>query len=326
MMLTHERLTALVSYDPETGEFTWLAAAGRQLVGRRAGCVRSNCYGVTIDKKIYPASRLAWFYVHGEWPATVLRFCNGDSNDVRIDNLRLSKPNSERFAEKIAKAAATKRTRDETFGRKDVTQERLCELFSYEPNTGNFFWRESGKGRTLSKPAGSMDAGYWVIRVDGITHAAQRLAWIYSYGSIPDGQRVKFDNNNPRDRRLSNLRLARTSAEHYDRYHENNPDAQRIANLSRYQGMTMADYDALLLKQGGVCAVCGRPETQRRHGKTRLLSVDHDHDTGTVRGLLCSRCNTSLGYSLDDPTRLRAAADYLERNRTLSLVQMKRSA
>lgn len=72
-------------------------------------------------------------------------------------------------------------------------------------------------------------------------------------------------------------------------------------------GLTWDEYDAIYQAQGGRCAICG--------GKPRayMLAVDHDHKTGEVRGLLCSRCNHRLlGSANDDPARLRKAADYLE--------------
>lgn len=95
--------------------------------------------------------------------------------------------------------------------------------------------------------------------------------------------------------------------------------------LSRYH-MTEAEYDDLLREQGGVCAICKRPErlmaaggnrfkpgaVVERTGEVRALSVDHDHSTGKRRGLLCHDCNTGLGKLKDDPSLLRAAATYIE--------------
>lgn len=82
---------------------------------------------------------------------------------------------------------------------------------------------------------------------------------------------------------------------------------ERDAYLKRKFGISLAEYDAILAEQGGVCAVCSRPPTCGIS-----LHVDHDHDTGRIRGLLCFRCNNALGDLEDDPALLRAAARYLE--------------
>ena len=73
----------------------------------------------------------------------------------------------------------------------------------------------------------------------------------------------------------------------------------------RKYGITQDDYDHMLAEQGGVCAICGRPP------KTRRLSVDHNHKTGIVRGVLCHICNRGISYFRDDPERLQKAAAYL---------------
>lgn len=80
-------------------------------------------------------------------------------------------------------------------------------------------------------------------------------------------------------------------------------------HIHRTYGLTVEEYERLLASQGGVCAICGGPQT----GKN--WHVDHDHATGKVRGILCSGCNTGLGAMRDDPAILRAAGDYLERAR-----------
>lgn len=73
-------------------------------------------------------------------------------------------------------------------------------------------------------------------------------------------------------------------------------------------------YDAMLAAQGGVCAICGRPETRPApNGQPSRLHVDHNHSTGLVRGLLCNNCNQAIGKMGDDPDRLITAAEYLRR-------------
>lgn len=73
--------------------------------------------------------------------------------------------------------------------------------------------------------------------------------------------------------------------------------------------ITVEDYDALLAKQGGVCAICSADTPGTSHG---FWHVDHCHTGGQVRGLLCSTCNTGLGSFYDQPSTLRRAAEYLE--------------
>lgn len=87
--------------------------------------------------------------------------------------------------------------------------------------------------------------------------------------------------------------------------------SSRKGNLKKY-GITPADYDRMLDEQGGVCAICRREGSVEMYG--RLMAVDHCHDTGRVRGLLCTACNTSIGQMQDDPNRLMAAAAYLLQN------------
>jgi len=99
----------------------------------------------------------------------------------------------------------------------------------------------------------------------------------------------------------------------------NNPAKARAiyrrAKLHKKYGISVGQYDKLLVAQHGVCAICNRPETLKTAAGDAVcrLAVDHDHATGTVRGLLCNACNAALGFADDDPTRLRALAAYLER-------------
>jgi Recombination endonuclease VII len=87
----------------------------------------------------------------------------------------------------------------------------------------------------------------------------------------------------------------------------------RVITLAKTYGMTADEYDAMLAAQGGVCAICGKAERAPRIRATRQLSVDHDHKTGVVRGLLCSACNRAIGLIGDDMEVLRNALAYLVR-------------
>jgi hypothetical protein len=80
--------------------------------------------------------------------------------------------------------------------------------------------------------------------------------------------------------------------------------------MRRDYGIDLAEYLAMFDAQGGACAICRQDPTEGERPKS--LHVDHNHSTGKVRGLLCNGCNRALGFALDNPAILRAAADYLE--------------
>lgn len=88
------------------------------------------------------------------------------------------------------------------------------------------------------------------------------------------------------------------------------------SNLKNY-GLTINDYDRMLAEQDGGCAICGVPPGQMEpsNGHRRLLSVDHNHHTGVIRGLLCHKCNVGLGAFGDKLELVEAAADYLRSGR-----------
>ena len=71
--------------------------------------------------------------------------------------------------------------------------------------------------------------------------------------------------------------------------------------------MTYEEYETLLLEQNFCCAICGQHQSEL----TKALAVDHDHETGKVRGLLCSHCNVGLGHLGDKASNLKKAYEYL---------------
>lgn len=80
--------------------------------------------------------------------------------------------------------------------------------------------------------------------------------------------------------------------------------------LQRNYGITLEQYDSMLIAQGGHCAIC--PATEPG-GRFKYFCVDHNHTTSKVRGLLCNNCNRAIGLLKDSPVLLRAAAIYLEK-------------
>lgn len=70
----------------------------------------------------------------------------------------------------------------------------------------------------------------------------------------------------------------------------------------------------MLQAQGGVCVICGKPESVVRNGTVQRLAVDHDHESGKVRGLLCYGCNIMLGGAKDNAGVLISGAAYLRKH------------
>jgi hypothetical protein len=90
-MITQTRLRELLEYAPETGEFIWKVSHPRAAVGAVAGA--ADHYGyivIRLDTRLYKAHRLAWLYVHGEWPQQNIDHINRIKNDNRMANLRLA--------------------------------------------------------------------------------------------------------------------------------------------------------------------------------------------------------------------------------------------
>lgn len=94
----------------------------------------------------------------------------------------------------------------------------------------------------------------------------------------------------------------------------NRPEQYRASILKAKYGLLRGDYERMSQQQNHVCAVCGKTETtiHRQTGKTRSLAVDHCHDTGKVRGLLCGACNKALGGFNHSVEVLQSAIRYLE--------------
>ena len=94
---------------------------------------------------------------------------------------------------------------------------------------------------------------------------------------------------------------------------EYTPEQRRARRIKSRYGITAADYERMVAERGNHCDVCGQPPSAtntRAHWNDKLC-VDHCHDTGKVRGLLCNDCNLAVGYG-KTPDVLRKAAEYLQ--------------
>lgn len=81
----------------------------------------------------------------------------------------------------------------------------------------------------------------------------------------------------------------------------------RASDLKNFYGLTVEDYNRLFTQQEGKCAICGREQVIEK----RQLAVDHDHKTGAVRGLLCGKCNMTLGLFNDKASIFLEMYQYL---------------
>lgn len=97
------------------------------------------------------------------------------------------------------------------------------------------------------------------------------------------------------------------AAEAKQRYHANKT-IRKDQNLRRLYGISLEEYNTMFAEQEGCCAICGTHQMQLK----RALAVDHDHDTGKVRALLCTHCNTALGSFFENEETILRALDYLK--------------
>jgi hypothetical protein len=93
-------------------------------------------------------------------------------------------------------------------------------------------------------------------------------------------------------------------------YHKENPDVKRKHHLKLHYNMTLEQYQTMLAKQDGKCAICST--TESRNAQHKHFYVDHNHKTNEVRGLLCYRCNSAIGYLDDSFDNCVKAAEYLK--------------
>lgn len=80
-------------------------------------------------------------------------------------------------------------------------------------------------------------------------------------------------------------------------------------NLKKNYGLTVEQYDEMWIEQAGMCAIC---HASKNNGQGEEFVVDHNHQTGAVRGLLCNTCNGGIGLLNDNSELLRAGASYLD--------------
>jgi hypothetical protein len=212
----------------------------------------------------------------------------------------------------------------------EITIAALAEVLHYDRASGKLLWKENvAKNVFVGTEAGCEKATrvsksgeavrYRYVRFRGINIPAARVVWAIVHGRWPNG-RLKYKDGNPVNVAIENLIeqdsvAPRSNAAYLTEHRSLHPTAWKDGYLRRDYGISLADFARMVAAQNNRCAICGQEETVERKGELRTLAVDHDHVTGAVRQLVCQACNQGLGNFKDDPARLRAAADYIERHR-----------
>jgi hypothetical protein len=159
-----------------------------------------------------------------------------------------------------------------------ITQERLKQLLTYDPDTGMFTRRTYVRGHKVGEPVGFNWNGYWGIKVDGKGYQAHRLAWLYMYGEHPK-QQIDHINRNKMDNRISNLRDVNRSR------NRENQAAPYKNNKLGMQGVSMyrSKYKAQIQIKGvvtylGVYETADEAQQAYKNAKCKHHIKENDHE------------------------------------------------
>lgn len=214
-----------------------------------------------------------------------------------------------------------------------LTFEYVSSKLQYFPDTGKFYWLvnpaknikigfEAGCVKACRIKGSGEPAKYRYIRLDGTEIPAAQLAWLLGTGEWARGK-IYYLDKNPLNLSLSNLEISHFVEEKFDHrdpeqrseymrlHRKRHPLVRKDSDLRTRFGISLSEYGAMLVAQEGKCAICKKPETQTRKGVAKLMAVDHDHNTGKIRGLLCTACNQAIGKLNEDPELFASATAYL---------------
>jgi hypothetical protein len=211
-----------------------------------------------------------------------------------------------------------------------LTVEQLAEELSYDPESGVLLRKRTARPVYLELRKNGPR-----IEVAGTRMAAYKAVLALWLGRYPEKHEYRHLSDDPLDLRAIAFRRRRGDGRKdcalcgndvvLENFHRNpqrkdrrgsycidcvrqlSQKWNRTATVAKY-GLTDQGYEDMAAAQGYKCRICERPATKERYGK---LAVDHCHDTGVVRGLLCMYCNTALGKFRDSPRVLLRAAQYL---------------
>lgn len=193
--LTHEELTRLLDYDPETGVFRWrVDRPGGVKAGSVAGSRKPECNTIFTKGKCYAARRIAWFYIYGYMPKNKLFTKNGDQHDDRIDNIGMvpDEPDC-------------------------LTHEYLKQCIDYTPDTGDFKWKVTkGVGKYGEYAYNIYSRANNIVslstKILGKSYSTVRLIVFWMTGYMPSPNRVVMPiDNNVLNLKWSNIKVGNNS-------------------------------------------------------------------------------------------------------------------
>jgi Recombination endonuclease VII/HNH endonuclease len=211
-----------------------------------------------------------------------------------------------------------------------LTFDQVNELIAYDGQTGIFTWRKAPSRRhkvgsevgevksRLDKRSG-VSRSYKYIGLLYHQTPAARIAWLLTHGEWPKGN-IQFKDGDTLNLKIDNLKEgdfpAIVNVTGARRTYKMTREAQRHYALQQNYGISLETYNVMLAAQNGVCDICHGTETYVPKNQTEVkpLSVDHNHETGAIRGLLCSNCNYIVGHCKEDREILLAAIKYLDKH------------
>ncbi len=343
--LTHERLTELLDFDPATGVFVWKkTTSNRVKVGDRAGVFHPQSGGryVAIDGEKFMAHRLAWFYMLGQFPSKDIRPRDGNMDNCRFDNLKevdrselqhargMNKNNTSGFQGVSAaphgkwQAKVTWKNNQISLGMNFAAAEEASRVVqdAYERLKADTDSERVFANLRLEKRQRAVwanllrteDNHAWANFEDFCADVQDIPEHRYSMAPVDATRPIGPGNYKWASAGSPKTGTSEAHTEYARAYRKNNGDHFRNRRFKKEYGIDFAEYQRMLIDQKGVCAICEKPETKLQNGSIRMLSVDHNHTTGAVRGLLCGNCNLAVGYACDDVSVLERAIVYLQKH------------
>lgn len=348
--LTIEAVKHALDFDPGVGVFVWKNPQSNAVkAGEPAGVIAANGRRyINIGGEKHMAHRLAWFYIHGEWPAGDVKQPNGNYDDCRETNLvhqSRQQTASNRRVNAASKSGCPGVSWD---SKRDRWQAHITQNYK-QVSLGNFVdlkdaiaaRKEAEQSLVIHVSSDDKEKAAHVIArrrrqrtAWKMVNASGPTAWISledfckDIGDIPETKNliVAVDVSlpiGPENFRWSlppgkkyNFQTREGRIAHSRDHRAANQDVYRDRDLRKAFGIGLDDKNVILAQQGNVCAICERPERAQRDGKPIAMAMDHCHSTGKLRGVLCGNCNKALGKFEDNPEFLRNALVYLAKHST----------